>query len=622
MKKLIMLFPKGFWVVQFALLLLLGFMLLLNFIRPAELFSASQTVGFHPPSTYEACVLVVLFFLLITVGIGLMQFFKDSQDSMFDILCSYIMSPRLETQLTSPQLNARKTAIALHSGIVFQAGGLLLYEICNFWSFSRIAWFATFFILTTLALTIYRRPTLQVRESALLVIICMLSPVLLFLHEAMTGRGISSAILLLVLVPVLLSLFLFSNVNARKVFTIFTILLFLLLGVEIHILHNYNFSSLFSFFLSLFSFGFSMFAALDLYTRQSSNEFYRLSSALQKLKETQSLLVHHEKMVTLGQLIAGVAHEINTPIGAVKASAETLQSALLPAVNALLERGRTMEPSDMADFLFFLNLSIESFQEMNSSVSVRRTKTAARAYFIELGIEDAPYFADCISRIEVANIDIIKQNVALFQKPTSRDNLALLMSIIPIINGTQTILFASEKVTKIVFALRSYARTNVTGESLSFDVAKSIDNVLVLYHNQLKLGVQVIKNYEEDLPEVMGNADELGQVWTNLIQNALQAMEGSGQLHVSISLESADKLAISISDTGCGIPEESANKIFDPFYTTKPLGEGTGLGLDISRSIVEKHGGTISLTSKVGVGTTFTVRLPISSEIQNNLQPL
>jgi signal transduction histidine kinase len=105
--------------------------------------------------------------------------------------------------------------------------------------------------------------------------------------------------------------------------------------------------------------------------------------------------------------------------------------------------------------------------------------------------------------------------------------------------------------------------------------------------------------------------DELNQVWTNLVHNALQAMDHKGTLTVGLSREGGEAV-VSIGDTGCGIPEEIRSRIFDAFFTTKAAGEGTGLGLDIVRKIVEKHQGRIEVDSEVGRGTTFTVRLPIA----------
>jgi two-component system NtrC family sensor kinase len=138
--------------------------------------------------------------------------------------------------------------------------------------------------------------------------------------------------------------------------------------------------------------------------------------------------------------------------------------------------------------------------------------------------------------------------------------------------------------------------------------------VLIIYHNQLKYGIEVTKEYEPDLPAILGLPDQIAQVWTNIISNAIQAMQGKGSLHIRVWQEGDDIIA-SFTDSGPGIPKEIQDKIFEAFFTTKPAGEGTGLGLDISRKIADKHGGKIYFESEPGK-TTFYVRLPIRTPFE------
>jgi signal transduction histidine kinase len=140
------------------------------------------------------------------------------------------------------------------------------------------------------------------------------------------------------------------------------------------------------------------------------------------------------------------------------------------------------------------------------------------------------------------------------------------------------------------------------------NLSEGIDTVLTLYQNQLKKGIEVKRNYTE-LPPVLCYPDELNQVWTNLIHNALQAMDYRGTLTIEV-MQQEQYASISITDTGAGIPEEIKPKIFEPFFTTKPPGEGSGLGLDIVKKIIEKHQGKIEVESIPGQ-TKFTVSLPI-----------
>jgi two-component system, NtrC family, sensor kinase len=176
--------------------------------------------------------------------------------------------------------------------------------------------------------------------------------------------------------------------------------------------------------------------------------------------------------------------------------------------------------------------------------------------------------------------------------------------------STRTINTATERAAKVVFALKSYARYDRTGEKIQANIPEAIETVLTLYNNQLKQGVEVIRNYQTQLPYVLCYPDELNQVWTNLIHNALQAMENKGILRIDV-VQQNTRVLVSITDSGKGISPEIMPKIFEPFFTTKPAGEGSGLGLDIVRKIIEKHQGKIDVES-MPAQTTFTVSLPIN----------
>ncbi|MEQ9008882.1 MAG: HAMP domain-containing sensor histidine kinase, partial [Ekhidna sp.] len=176
--------------------------------------------------------------------------------------------------------------------------------------------------------------------------------------------------------------------------------------------------------------------------------------------------------------------------------------------------------------------------------------------------------------------------------------------------GTAMINTSTDRASKVVFALKTYSRYNQSGEKISVNLTEGIETVLTLYYNQLKQGVEVIRNYAE-IPPVSCYADELSQVWTNLIHNALQAMDNRGTLTIDVTQEN-QQAKISITDSGCGIPEDIKQKIFQPFFTTKPTGEGSGLGLDIVKKIIDKHSGHMTVESQPG-RTTFNVFLPIQS---------
>jgi signal transduction histidine kinase len=169
------------------------------------------------------------------------------------------------------------------------------------------------------------------------------------------------------------------------------------------------------------------------------------------------------------------------------------------------------------------------------------------------------------------------------------------------------ILEASDKAARTVSALANYSREGERDAIEPIDPAEDIDAVLALYYGRTKRDVVIERSYSPGLL-VMGSRDRLKEVWVNLINNALQAMDYKGRLGISVGREGG-AVVVSFSDTGPGIAEEDRDKIFKPFFTTKAPGEGTGLGLDICRRVVERHGGSISFSSGRS-GAVFSVRLP------------
>jgi signal transduction histidine kinase len=168
----------------------------------------------------------------------------------------------------------------------------------------------------------------------------------------------------------------------------------------------------------------------------------------------------------------------------------------------------------------------------------------------------------------------------------------------------------SDRILSLVQALKSYTYLD-RGKVQEIDVNKGIEDTLVMLRSLLKKGTSVTTDLAENLPPINGRGGELNQVWTNIVDNAVSAMDGEGTLAISSKLE-GEQILVRITDSGPGIPEEIQPLVFDPFFTTKKVGVGTGLGLNISRNIVvEKHNGEISVQSRPGQ-TTFLVRLPIS----------
>jgi two-component system NtrC family sensor kinase len=212
--------------------------------------------------------------------------------------------------------------------------------------------------------------------------------------------------------------------------------------------------------------------------------------------------------------------------------------------------------------------------------------------------------------VDIGIYNNLESILPLLQDPTSSNILQRAYQIASLPRSTNTIITATDRAAKVVFALKTYSRSNCTGEKVMGNIIEGIETILTLYYNQLKQGVEVVRNYQHGLPEVLCYRDELNQVWTNLIHNAIGAMDNCGVLTLEVRAEN-QSLLVGVTDSGKGIAPEILPPIFEPFFTTKPTEEGTGLGLDIVKKIVEKHSGKIEVTSVIGQ-TTFTVSIPIA----------
>ncbi|MEG3877251.1 response regulator [Microcoleus sp. herbarium7] len=335
-----------------------------------------------------------------------------------------------------------------------------------------------------------------------------------------------------------------------------------------------------------------------------SNE--RLNAALLELKATQTELVHSEKMAALGQLIAGIAHEINTPLGAIRSSVGNSFKFLNQSLEQLPALFQSLSPEEAENFVALLNRSLQE----KPSFSAKEDRKVKRLLVEQLKsekVEKAEDVADTIVDMRIYNN--IEDFLPLLKRPDSLDILEIAYKISGMQRGMQTIETAADRAAKIIFALKEYTGGKPSSEKSLAKIGDGIETVLTLYHNLIKRGVNVVLNCSE-VPPVLCYPDELNQVWTNIVHNALHAMEYQGTLTID-AISEGDQIKITVTDTGKGIPPEIQQKIFDPFFTTKALGEGSGLGLHIVKQIIDKHQGKIKVRSIPGL-TVFTVYLPIN----------
>ncbi|HBE58167.1 MAG TPA: hypothetical protein DEG17_27175 [Cyanobacteria bacterium UBA11149] len=337
--------------------------------------------------------------------------------------------------------------------------------------------------------------------------------------------------------------------------------------------------------------------------RQKNQE---LAAALQNLKMTQDELVQSAKMAALGQLVAGVAHEVNTPLGAIRSSVDNIHDFFTHNLEKLPQFFKTLSPQRFSDFLVLLQKSIQQPTTL-SAKEKRQFKRGLIRKLEEEKIANSDTIADTL--VDLGVYEDILPFLPLLQDPEQSNILEKVYQIASLQKSTQTIKMATQRAAKVVFALKNYARYDSTGEKSRANIIEGIETVLTLYQNQMKQGVEVIRNYQNNLPAILCYPDELNQVWTNLIHNGLQAMELRGVLTVEAREEDAC-LQVKITDSGKGIPPEIMSRIFQPFFTTKPPGEGNGLGLDIVKKIIDKHEGRVEVESIPGK-TTFTVSIPL-----------
>lgn len=349
-------------------------------------------------------------------------------------------------------------------------------------------------------------------------------------------------------------------------------------------------------------------AFIDITAQKEASK--QIEAAYSELKNAQDQLILSEKMATLGQLVAGIAHEINTPIGAIQAAGTNIANGIEVVFLESPKLYKILNDEQVALFNKMVERAM-NFTDQLSSREERQYRKELQAILESHGIEDntvAPKL------VKIGLIKDIDEFIPLLKLPESDFILDMANSMGKIRLNINNIEIAIHKIQKIVFALKNYSRKQLDDRPVPTNLVENINVVLTIYHNQLKYGIEVIRDFDENLPSIYTYSDELSQVWTNFLSNAIHAMGGKGTLEISVK-KVDDNIVIKFTDSGKGIPPEIQQKIFEPFFTTKPEGQGTGLGLDICRKIIQKHYGTISVESVPG-RTTFTVVLPIHTDLE------
>jgi signal transduction histidine kinase len=319
----------------------------------------------------------------------------------------------------------------------------------------------------------------------------------------------------------------------------------------------------------------------------------------------------HEKMAALGRLSAGLAHELNNPAAAVRRAAAGLQQEL-PGLSDLVSNLLRHDVDDT--HLNALNRlrhvaggrTIGGLSPLVHSQREERLATWLEDRGVPKAWDMAGTFADAGLMVE----DLEDFGSAVPQD-LQADALAWVSCDLAVQRLVTEVMSSAGRIAELVGSVKVYSHMDRSPEHKPTNVLEGIDNTLMLLGHRLKQkNVRLTRDYQDDLPQIPANAGELNQVWTNLIDNAVDAVREGGEVRIAVRRDEAH-LTVDIVDDGVGIPDDVRTRIFEPFFTTKGVGEGTGLGLDIASRIVRTHRGQITVESKPGQ-TVFQVRLPVT----------
>ena len=331
-----------------------------------------------------------------------------------------------------------------------------------------------------------------------------------------------------------------------------------------------------------------------------------------RIRETARIDTQQDKLMALGKLSAGLAHELNNPATAARRAALNLTEAMDDVRTAslkFLER-----PLSTAQREAVLMLEKKSAEKAASRVGppedpleLSDREEQITTWLDRHGVEESWMIAPVLAESggTTAKLDELKRLLGAELIGPAVKRVAAVITIFGLI---QEIDNSTRRISDLVTAIKRYSYMDQSPIQ-EVNLQEDLENTLKIFGHRLKTGVAVVRDYDPELPRVCGYGSELNQVWTNLIDNAIDAMGGKGELRIRTARE-LESAIVEIADSGPGVAPEIQSKIFDPFFTTKKVGEGTGLGLDTAMRIVRKHHGAIEVRSKLG-DTRFRVRLPI-----------
>jgi signal transduction histidine kinase len=328
-----------------------------------------------------------------------------------------------------------------------------------------------------------------------------------------------------------------------------------------------------------------------------------------RIRESTRIETQRDKLAALGKLSAGLAHELNNPAAAAQRAAVSLREALETVRDASIRLARHALSTEQREMILRFESKAVQFtpaplrDPLEQSDREEQILGWLETHQVPDAWKIAPVLAD--TGVETSKLQYLAAQVG---DAVLSDALIRVASILTISRLIGEIENSTKRISDLVRAIKEYSYMDRAAMQ-EVDLHQGLESTLTILGHRLKTGVTVVREYDKSLPRVCAFGGELNQVWTNLMDNAIEAMQGKGELRLRTARE-LDRVLVEIRDNGPGIPPEVQPHIFDPFFTTKGVGEGTGLGLDTVCRIVRNHHGEIHVTSKPG-DTRFQVYLPV-----------
>jgi len=335
-----------------------------------------------------------------------------------------------------------------------------------------------------------------------------------------------------------------------------------------------------------------------------------LQTVSARLRQNEGMLRQSEKMAALGTLSAGLAHELNNPAAAARRSADQLRQTLAGWQKLTSELDKLALAGSQLDQLIALRDELAAADRKPAALDpmVQSDRDAeVQAWLEHRGVQEAWEIAPALAGAgwDAARLAQLCEAYTPKQLSVVTKWLAAGITVYSLLDEVQ---MGAERISEIVKSVKEYSYLDQAPVQ-QVDVHESLENTLVILRHKTREWINIVREYAADLPHIEAHGSELNQVWTNILDNAIDAMNGKGEITLR-TRATGDHVIVEIQDNGAGIPDEIQKRIFEPFFTTKPPGVGTGLGLHISYTIIHKHYGQITVTSRPGA-TRFQVKLPI-----------